>query len=132
MTEYRLTPAKYRHVQVVVCLNRVRLDGYANSDEALAKLSELGYSPQLRYQWNPERDEFDLYALIHDLPLDESLMTDEKCQEFFKYFRHSQIYSIGCGHADPDWLFAWGFNDPRRHAAPEEIEPLQANATVAA
>ncbi|MEG5234420.1 hypothetical protein [Microcoleus sp. AT9b-C3] len=130
MTEYRLTPAKYRQVQVVVCLNRVRLDGYANSDEALAKLSELGYSPQLRYQWNPERDEFDLYALIHDLPLDESLMTEEKCQEFFKHFRHSQIYSIGCGHADPDWLFAWGFNDPRRHATPEEIEPLEANATA--
>ena len=31
-------------------------------------LHEKGYTPELRYQWNPERNEFDLYALIHDLP----------------------------------------------------------------
>ena len=24
------------------------------------KLIELGYTPELRYQWNPERNEFDL------------------------------------------------------------------------
>ena len=131
MTEYRLTPAKYHHVQVVVSLNRVHLDNYKNPDEALTKLLELGYTPELRYQWNPERNEFDLYALIHDLPLEESLMTDEKCHEFFKHFKHSQIYSIGCGNADPDWLFAWGFDDPRRHAKPEEIEPLPAAKTAA-
>jgi hypothetical protein len=70
MTEYRLTPAKYHHVQVVVSLNRVHLDSYKTPDEALKKLLELGYNPELRYQWNPERNEFDLYALIHDLPLE--------------------------------------------------------------
>lgn len=53
MTEYRLTPAKYHHVQVVVSLNRVHLDNYKNPDEALTKLLELGYNPELRYQWNP-------------------------------------------------------------------------------
>jgi hypothetical protein len=100
MTEYQLTPAKYHHVQVVVSLNRVHLDNYQTPDAALKQLLELGYNPELRYQWNPERNEFDLYALIHDLPLAESLMTDEKCQEFFQHFKHSQIYSIGCGNAD--------------------------------
>ena len=31
-------------------------------------LHDKGYTPELRYQWNPDRNEFDLYALIHDLP----------------------------------------------------------------
>jgi hypothetical protein len=60
------------------------------------------------------------------LPLEKSQMTDEKCQEFFQHFKHSQIYAIGCGNADQDWLFAWDFEDSRRHAKPEDIEPLPA------
>ena len=50
MTQYRLTPANYHHVQVVVSLNRVHLDSYKNPDEALTKMLELGYTPELRYQ----------------------------------------------------------------------------------
>ena len=55
-------------------------------------------------------------------------MTDEKCQEFFKHFKHSQIYSIGCGNAYPDWLFALGFDGPRRLSILDfrfEIEELK-------
>ncbi|XZN94793.1 MAG: hypothetical protein ACM65K_18145 [Microcoleus sp.] len=29
--------------------------------------------------------------MIHDLPLDESLMTDEKCAEFFQHFKHTVL-----------------------------------------
>jgi hypothetical protein len=29
------------------------LDGYASPDEAIAKLIDLGYKPELRYQLNP-------------------------------------------------------------------------------
>jgi hypothetical protein len=53
VTEYRLTSAKHHHVLVVICLNRVSLDGYASPDEAIAKLIDLGYKPELRYQLNP-------------------------------------------------------------------------------
>jgi hypothetical protein len=35
MAEYRLTPAKYHHVQVVVSLNRLHLENYKTPDAAL-------------------------------------------------------------------------------------------------
>jgi hypothetical protein len=132
VTEYRLTSAKHHHVLVVVCLNRVSLDGYASPDEAIAKLIDLGYQPELRYQLNPIRGEFDLYAAIHDLPLSESRMNETACKALWENFNHSSIYTIGTQAAyNPNWLAIRDFEDPRRLAQPEDIEaiPLQAAAS---
>jgi hypothetical protein len=129
--EYRLTSAKHHHVLVIVCLNRVNLDGYASPDEAIAKLLELGYSPELRYQLNPQRGEFDLYAVIHDLPLSVSRMDETACEAFWAAFNYSAIYTIGTETAyNPNWLAAKDFDDPRRHASPDRIEPAPAKTAV--
>ena len=49
----------------------------------------------------------------------------------FQAFQTQPNILIGCGNADSDWLFAWGFDDRRRHAKPEEIEPLPAAKAAA-
>lgn len=131
MTEYRLTSAKHHHVLVIVCLNRVNLDGYTSPDEAIAKLIEIGYSPELRYQLNPDRSEFDLYAVIHDLPISASRMDETACKVFWAAFNYSAIYTIGTESAyNPNWLAAKDFDDPRRHASPEQIEPALEKTAV--
>ncbi|MEG4801989.1 MULTISPECIES: hypothetical protein [unclassified Microcoleus] len=93
----------------------------------------MGYAPSLQYQWNPKRNEFDLFAVIHDRPISDSLMDKQACDALWAAFNESSLYVIGCEAAqNPHWLAAGSFKDARRHAAPEEIEPLQANATAAA
>ncbi|MCC3602430.1 MAG: hypothetical protein JGK24_04120 [Microcoleus sp. PH2017_29_MFU_D_A] len=137
---YRLLPPKDEYVQVSIYLNRVHLDGYTPvkrsypvGNRAIAQLIEMGYAPSLQYQWNPKRNEFDLFAVIHDRPIADSLMDKQACDTLWAAFNESSLYLIGCEAAqNPNWLAAGSFNDPRRHAAPEEIEPLQANATAAA
>ena len=115
-----------------IYLNRVHLDGYT-PDRAIAQLIEMGYAPTLQYQWNPKRNEFDLFALIHDRPIADSLMDKQACDALWAAFNESSLYVIGCEAAqNSNWLAAGSFNDPRRHATPEEIEPLEANATAAA
>ncbi|MEG4453760.1 hypothetical protein [Microcoleus sp. N9_A1] len=131
-SNYRLLPARDEYVQVSIYLNRVHLDGYT-PDRAIAQLIEMGYAPTLQYQWNPKRNEFDLFALIHDRPSADSLMDKQACDALWAAFNQSSLYVIGCEAAqNSNWLAARSFNDPRRHATPEEIEPLEANATAAA
>jgi hypothetical protein len=137
---YRLLPPKDEYVQVSMYLNRVHLDGctpvkrsYPVGNRAIAQLIEMGYDPSLQYQWNPKRNEFDLFAVIHDRPIADSLMDKQACDALWAAFNESSLYVIGCEAAqNPNWLAAGSFNDARRYAAPEEIEPLQANATAAA
>lgn len=131
-SNYRLLPPKDEYVQVSIYLNRVHLDG-CTPDRAIAQLIEMGYDPSLQYQWNPKRNEFDLFAVIHDRPIADSLMDKQACDALWAAFNESSLYVIGCEAAqNPNWLAAGSFKDPRRHAAPEEIEPLQANAAAAA
>ncbi len=131
MTEYRLTSAKHHHVLVVVSLNRIHLDGYTSPDNAIAKLIEMGYNPELRYQLNPQRNEFDLYAVIHDLPLSQSRMDAAACKTLWENFNYSVIYTIGTDTPyNPNWLANRDFNDPRRHAQPHEIEPSRKSTAV--
>lgn len=131
-SNYRLLPPKDEYVQVSIYLNRVHLDG-CTPDRAIAQLIEMGYAPSLQYQWNPKRNEFDLFAVIHDRPIADSLMDKQACDALWAAFNESSLYVIGCEAAqNPNWLAAGSFKDPRRHATPEEIELLQANATAAA
>lgn len=129
--DYRLLPAKDEYVQVSIYLNLVHLDGHT-PDSAIALLIEMGYTPSLRYQWNPKRNEFDLFALIHDRPISESLMNKDACDALWRAFNASSLYTIGCEAAQNlKWLAANSFNDKRRHASPDEIEPIPATATTA-
>ncbi|MEG3861711.1 hypothetical protein [Microcoleus sp. herbarium12] len=129
---YRLLPPKDEYVQVSIYLNRVHLDGYT-PDRAIAQLIEMGYAPCLQYQWNAKRNEFDLFAVIHDRPIADSLMDKQACDALWAAFNESSLYVIGCEAAqNPNWLAAGSFNDARRHAAPEDIESLRANAATAA
>ena len=131
-SNYRLLPARDEYVQVSIYLNRVHLDGYT-PDRAIAQLIEMGYAPTLQYQWNPKGNEFDLFALIHDRPIADSLMDKQACDALWAAFNESSLYVIGCEAAqNSNWLAAGSFNDSRRHATLEEIEPLEANATAAA
>ncbi|WP_226577875.1 hypothetical protein [Microseira wollei] len=108
MLQYKLIPPAGRYVQVSICLNRVHLDGLT-PDAAIAKLIEMGYTPEIRYQLNPQRQEFDLYAVIHEKHITESEMTVEACQRLWSVFsNNSLLYVIGCeADRDRDWIALW-------------------------
>ena len=96
---------KDKYVQVSICLNRVHLDGITPT-EAIAKLMELGYQPELRYQVDPDTEELHLYGVIHEKHLSESEMTQEKCHQLWQAFTNNTIlYVIGTPTIDcHQWL----------------------------
>lgn len=96
---------KDKYVQVSICLNRVHLDGITPT-EAIAKLIELGYQPELRYQVDPDTEELHLYGVIHEKHLSESEMTQEKCHQLWQAFSNNTIlYVIGTPRSDSNqWL----------------------------
>jgi hypothetical protein len=92
-------------VQVSVCLNRVHLANMTPS-QAIAKLVELGYLPELRFQIDPDTSQLYLYAVISEKHLDESEITDEKCHQLWNIFGSTSVlYVIGTGVCHRDkWL----------------------------
>ncbi|MEG4801990.1 hypothetical protein QUB63_19095 [Microcoleus sp. ARI1-B5] len=52
----------------------------------------MGYAPILQYQWNPKRNEFDLFAVIHDRPISDSLMDKQACDALWAAFKESSLY----------------------------------------
>ncbi|MCA1994266.1 MAG: hypothetical protein LDL41_19800 [Coleofasciculus sp. S288] len=101
-----LPPDSYR--QVSICLNRVHLRGLT-IDEAMKKLAQLGFSPKLRYQWNPKRQEIDVFALICEEPIEEMSITDEQDKQLWNIFGNETVlYVLGCeADRDEDWLARW-------------------------
>jgi hypothetical protein len=45
----------------------------------------------LRYQWNPKRSEFDLFALIHDRPIGDWLMDKDACKALWRALNASCV-----------------------------------------
>ena len=109
-----LPPDGYR--QVSICLNRVGLRGLT-IDEAMEKLAELGFSPELRYQWNRDYQEIDLFALICSEPMEEMSLTEEQDDQLWEIFGNETVlYVLGCeADQDSDWLARWDLE--------QEVEP---------
>lgn len=104
-------------VQVSLCLNRVHLVNMTPS-QAIAKLVELGYRPDLRFQIDLDTSQLYLYAVSSENHLDAAEITDEKCQQLWSVFRSTSVlYVIGTGVCDRDkW---WAICDLEEFAAKE-------------
>ena len=118
-----LPPNEYR--QVSICLNRVYLRGLT-IDNAMKKLAELGFSPELRYQWNPEHQEIDVFAVICEEPIEEMSITDEQDEQLGNIFGNETVlYVLGCEtDQDPDWIARWDLEQdvPPPSKAKESVE----------
>ncbi|MGC1198952.1 MAG: hypothetical protein WA882_18815 [Geitlerinemataceae cyanobacterium] len=99
MIPCRLFAPKDGYRLVAICLNRVNLRGLT-SDEAMKTLGELNFTPELRYQWNYDRQELDVYAVICEEPLEEWSLGDDRDDELSRIFgSEAYLYAIG---ATPD------------------------------
>lgn len=101
-----LPPDGYR--QVSICLNRLHLIGLT-IDKAMEKIADLGLSPQLQYQWNPNHQEIDVFAVICEEPIQAMSITDLQDEQLWNIFGNETVlYVLGCEtDRDPDWLARW-------------------------
>ena len=76
------------HWLMVVCLNLVPLRGLS-VDEAIEKMTDLGITPELRYQWNEALGSLDLLAIVQCDPLNldgEPSLSDETIGQLWDIF----------------------------------------------
>ncbi|HIK33380.1 MAG TPA: hypothetical protein IGS17_15805 [Oscillatoriales cyanobacterium M59_W2019_021] len=88
-----------KHWLMVVCLNLVR-QRRLTDDEAIARILELGILPTLQYQWNSDRGEFDLLAIVQCDPMDEYTLSDEQIDRLWEIFGTESMLSMSTGDGD--------------------------------
>ncbi len=101
MIPCRLSAPKDGYRLVAVCLNRVSLRELT-PDEAMKKLGELELVPKLRYQWNPDSQEIDVYAVVCEEPIEEWSLGDDRHDRLWRIFGNEALLYIGGATPDGD------------------------------
>ena len=120
------------HWLMVVCLNLVPLRGLS-VDEAIEKMTDLGITPELRYQWNEARSEIDVLAIVQCDPLNldgEPSLSDETIRQLWEIFGKESMWSTSTGRTGDlsKTLIRAKLERPRPSAPPKPdwyVEPVR-------
>ncbi len=94
---------------VAICLNCVHLRELT-PDETMRKLVDFGLAPELRYQWNPDSQEIDVYAVVCEEPIEEWSLGDDRHDALWAIFGNESLLYIMSGTSakgDGEDCYGW-------------------------